>query len=277
MLEIILQLVALIVPSLIGLTILDIMKISRNAGYMHLLIAPLFGYGILSILMFSVVASGFKITLVPVWLVFIFSLSYQIWYYKKRKLYSLNKNNKIIFDLSVCLVAVVFFVLPIVYQAFFQPVVDWDSLVLYDFRAKVLVDTGLFDKAIEYGYFDGYPMHTTMVHAWYYLLGLKTPMMFYAINYFSLGFIFFAEMRREAGIIVSSFFAALVMTFPVLHTHSLWAYTNLPFTVNFFIAFLLLNRWIMNPNFGYALTSSFLQDYLIGQEVQSHFGWVLLP
>ncbi len=43
----------------------------------------------------------------------------------------------------------------------YWPVKDWDSIVLYDFRAKTFVQTGYMDAGIKLGYFFGYPLLTS--------------------------------------------------------------------------------------------------------------------
>lgn len=123
---------------------------------------------------------------------------------------------------------------------FYWPVKDWDSLVLYDFRAKLFTQSGGMKEAIEQGYFTAYPLLTSLSHALMYLWDSPTPLPVYSLFYLSLLLVFYA------GLVSAEVKKNLALTFTLvlaissrIFEHSMWAYTNLPYLTYFFIGILL--------------------------------------
>ncbi len=123
---------------------------------------------------------------------------------------------------------------------FYWPVKDWDSLVLYDFRAKLFTQSGGMKEAIGQGYFTAYPLLTSLSHALMYLWDSPTPLPVYSLFYLSLLLVFYA------GLVSAEVKKNLALTFTLvlaissrIFEHSMWAYTNLPYLTYFFIGILL--------------------------------------
>ncbi|MEM4326288.1 MAG: hypothetical protein QXU40_03225 [Candidatus Pacearchaeota archaeon] len=113
----------------------------------------------------------------------------------------------------------------------FWPVKDWDSLVLYDFRAKTFVATGYMQDGISRGYFFGYPLYTSLLHTWLYLMGSKNPMIIYTLIYLSFLIVSYFIFRNDSKCILALFFTSLLAISPEFYRQSQIAYTNLPYTV----------------------------------------------
>lgn len=161
---------------------------------------------------------------------------------------------KVKFDLKslsnlerVILIVIAVLLLTSLVSDLYWPVKDWDALVLYDYRARLFLQTGFMQEAISQGYFISYPLLTSLSHVWLYLFGVKSPMLLYWLYYLSFIVLFFKSVRRS-GI---SRGLALVWTFllaasSVIFEHSQWAYTNLPYTTYLFLAIAYLYHWIKN-------------------------------
>jgi hypothetical protein len=145
-----------------------------------------------------------------------------------------NKDAKLLLLILGALVIFVFI------ANFYWPVKDWDSLVLYDFRAKLFTQSGGMKEAIEQGYFTAYPLLTSLSHALMYLWDSPTPLPVYSLFYLSLLLVFYA------GLVSAEVKKNLALTFTLvlaissrIFEHSMWAYTNLPYLTYFFIGILL--------------------------------------
>ncbi len=129
----------------------------------------------------------------------------------------------------------------------YWPVSIWDALVLYDFRAKVIVETGYFVQiADKYKYFAHYPLFTSLSHVLVYLFGGTNPQYIYSLLFLSFVAIFYRAVN-EFSSRKASLIATLVMcSTPILFHHSTFAYTNLPYTVYLVSGFFYLYRYLLN-------------------------------
>ncbi len=139
---------------------------------------------------------------------------------------------------------------------FYWPVVGWDSIALYDFRAKVFADTGFMEDAIRRGYFFGYPLMTSMAHTWSYLLGWSYPKFIYALMYLGMGSVFYDITKRWSDRLTSNIFTLLLLMAPQIFGHAAFDYTNLPYTVYFFISSVFLILGINKRNYSLIILSS---------------------
>lgn len=130
----------------------------------------------------------------------------------------------------------------IIFHDIFWPVTDWDSLALYDFRAKVMTVSGSLEEGKELGYFFQYPLFTSALHAATYLCGVPYAKIWYALLYQAATVLFYVVLRKKQtkfhSLIGTLFFA----TSPLIFAHSMMAYTNLPYVI--FASFGLIYLWI---------------------------------
>jgi hypothetical protein len=154
---------------------------------------------------------------------------------------------------------IVFLCVSALVQCVYWPIRYWDSLVLYDFRAKVFVETGFMQAAIARGYFFGYPLLTSLAHTWVYLLGGKNPTFLYALMYIFLLTNFFINIKKlKIARTLTIFFTGLVAISPRLFDHTQWAYTNLPYSIYLVLGSIYLYFGIKKKNLGAFIISALL-------------------
>lgn len=115
----------------------------------------------------------------------------------------------------------------------YRVVSDWDAITLYDFRAQMFAKYGSMSEAItaQGGYFYSYPLHTSLVHAWYYILGFVSPMTYYAGLFISFITVFYYSVRRFSSRTKSLVATLMLIASPHLFWHAQLAYTNLPYSI----------------------------------------------
>ncbi len=141
----------------------------------------------------------------------------------------------------------------------FWPVRHWDSLTLYDFRAKIMASTGSMANAISFGSFFGYPLLTSLSHTIVYLSGSTNPTFIYNLFYISLIaniFVNFKKFKLDRTLIL--FLTLIVAISPRIFDHSMTAYTNLPYTIYLVLGSIYLYWGIKNENLGEYTVSAFL-------------------
>ncbi len=178
---------------------------------------------------------------------------------KSRKLidWSYFKNMNTVEKVSIVLVF--FFFTSALIENIYWPVRHWDSLVLYDFRAKIFAQTGFMQNAIDRGYFFGYPLLTSLAHTWAYLSGFKNPSFIYGLFYMLFIINFFTNIKK---LYINRTFALLLTLLltvaPRLFDHTQWAYTNLPYSVYLVLGSIYLYFGLKNKDFGSFTLSALL-------------------
>lgn len=125
----------------------------------------------------------------------------------------------------------------------FWPVTDWDSLALYDFRAKVMVVTGSLASGKELEYFFQYPLFTSALHASTYFSGLGVAKVWYAIIYHAFLVTFYSVTRKRTTASLSMTGTLFLGLSPLFFSHSFMAYTNLAYTAFASLGFMYLWQW----------------------------------
>lgn len=119
------------------------------------------------------------------------------------------------------------------------PIKDWDSFAMYDFRARSFVATGGMADAIGRGYFFGYPLYTSLLHAIGYLSGFRHVTFLHGLMYVALIGTCLSVIREFSGSRALSLLAALaVMVSPGLLDQSMSTYTNLGYAVYYTLSLL---------------------------------------
>jgi hypothetical protein len=144
-------------------------------------------------------------------------------------------------------------------QNLYWPIKYWDSLVLYDFRARLFAETGFMQVAISRGYFFGYPLLTSLAHTWVYILGGSNPSFLYTFFYFSFLLNFAINVKKTGlsrlPVIAMTLLAAVS---PRLFEHTQWAYTNLPYTIYIVLGSIYLYWGIKKRDIGAYIISALL-------------------
>jgi hypothetical protein len=152
------------------------------------------------------------------------------------------RQHQIITYVSLILLAVL--ALNFILQNTFWPLYDWDALALYDFRAKVFVDTGDISAGKELGYFYHYPPFTSLLHTYTYLAGLTQVKLWYVYQAFAMMLIFYAQLRRSVPQAGAVFGTLLLTISPRIYGQIFAGYTNLPYTICAGLGFIYLGFWL---------------------------------
>lgn len=158
------------------------------------------------------------------------------------------------------------------------PITDWDSLALYDFRAKVfLVDTNLVHAAREnYFYFAQYPLLTSLSHLFVYQVGVNNPKFIYSLFYLSFIIIFYYSIRKNVSENKSLFFTLILVLVPEIFSHATMAYTNLAYVVYLCSGIFYLYFWIKKKERSYLFLSAILVGLSIWVRIMEVFWMVPL-
>ncbi len=163
----------------------------------------------------------------------------------KINFYALTRLETVIF-ITIALLLITIFI-----NSLYAIVVDWDSLTLYDFRARLFAQYGGMQEAIraQGSYFNSYPPHTSLVHMWYYLLGFHSPMTYYGGLLISFVTAFYFSARRVSSRTISLLSSLMLVLAPHIFWHSQIAYTNLPYTVSLVMGTILIVEWVRTNKF----------------------------
>lgn len=149
----------------------------------------------------------------------------------------------------------------------YWPIRDWDALTLYDFRGKFFAsENSISDVFKIHRYYLGYPLYTSLLHAFVYLLDVKgNPLFIYTLIYASFIVAFYFNLKR-----ITSNKIALLFTFVIAFTfeifdHSLLSYTNLPYSAFLLLGYLYFINYVKDTK----LSSLVLASLLIGLS-----GWI---
>lgn len=120
-----------------------------------------------------------------------------------------------------------------IFENYFWPIIDWDALAFYDFRARVIALNGNMLEGIELKYFFQYPPYTSLLHVFGYIFDAERVKIVYSFIYFSALLSFYSLLRRKQDRLVSLFFTLILSSFPMIFQHSIMAYSNLSYTAFF--------------------------------------------
>lgn len=251
-------LVGIIIPSLIGWILIRYLYKSNPTKDIMAQIAYSFlsGFGIINIIFTVNVTTGYGFNRNLVYIIASISIIHFIFYMKDQTLSNIkNHVMSMIHTLvrnKLILLAILLGISSIIFSANW-PVRDWDSIALYDFRAKIFAN-GLRIEDLKpiirdnyyYRYYFVYPYMTSIAHAWSYVLGATSVIPIYAGFYMSI-ILFFTNFahnnsNKKSNYKINSYLISsipiLVALTPDVLSHASMAYTNLPYTA-YFLASLL--------------------------------------
>lgn len=125
----------------------------------------------------------------------------------------------------------------------------WDSIALYDARAKFLLSGTTFSQMVEISKYDPvnsyyyvlYPPYTSIVHFFWYRLGIPLPIgVLYSFLLLFLGVSAYFLTRKRLGATLAIFLTFITVGNNMIFSSSLSEYTNLPYTLQF-----LLGVWLI--------------------------------
>ncbi len=223
----------------------------RGPWYEKLGISFLLSSGLQSLLYFVVLTYGVKATLssYSYFLLFFVLISWLAsrWINTVTQPVTLSKSSpskKTRAFAAACWAIIILLFLVTAIYATYRPVYSTDSIGLYDFRAKVIVATGIMSNIRSIDNWYAYPMFTTMVATILRLFGYENPSLFYPLMYFAFAVVFYANLRLRLSSAVASLFTLLMYATPItLWQSKLDGMTNLPYLVFYVIAISFLGRY----------------------------------
>jgi hypothetical protein len=144
------------------------------------------------------------------------------------------------------------------FQNYLSPITDWDSLALYDFRAKVIAVEGSMLEGINLGYFFQYPPYTSFLHVFGYIFGAERVKIVYSFIYFSLLTVFYSLLRRNQKSWVALLGTLLLSVDTFIFRHSTIAYSNLSYVTFLSLGIIYLNFWLFSSRKKELFVGSFL-------------------
>jgi hypothetical protein len=156
---------------------------------------------------------------------------------KFSKISSMNRSEKLLIGILIFIVITNFI------TAFWYPVTDWDAVTLFDFRARVIQNTGWIKDTLSRASILEYPLFMTLSHWLVYSIGIPTPMPLYPLLFGSFllsGYhLLRRNMDRTPALLATLFLAAS----PKLFDQSLVAYSNMPYSIFLILGAAYLFYW----------------------------------
>lgn len=258
--------------TIVGYLLLILLKLEKLNFFCKIGLSYILGIGVITYLLFLLNLLGIAYTtntfvtlllgsifllLIPVFLFYDRNtLHIKNFYTRVLQIYKIsNKFNSAekIFSVFLLLISI----WTIAYSSYW-PVKDWDSIVLYDFRAKSFVNSGFMDEAISYGYFFGYPLLTSLAHTIVYLVGFQYPGIIHSLFFVSLLLISYSFFRNELPRSWALLWTFVLSMSGALIDHALLTYTNLAYTVYLVVGYLFLMEWFTRRKLNYLILSAIL-------------------
>lgn len=208
------------------------------------------GSSIITIIYFLVLGQGVKATpntlrnVLFFTLVFFLAFSFLIFKIWKRNFLktftlkrkgmalSFNKKNKTDWIMLISWVCIFCLFLITLIYALYTPVYTTDSITLYDFRAKIILETQKLMPISNLNKWYFQPLYTTMMNLFVRLSGYSNPTFVYPTLYFSFALVFYSVLRRWMGRALSSLGTLLMYSTPItLWESKLDGLTNMPYLV----------------------------------------------
>ncbi len=218
-------------------------------------VSYLLGLGTITYFSFLLFLAGIPITTAT--FVFLFGtagLINFVFYRRRQKLMfgSKKKKKNNFTNIPIILqIPIAIYMVSLLLFGLYWPVRDWDALTLYDFRAKVISETHTprFLESTDANYYFAYPLYTSLVHTMTEKMDISSPMFFYGLSFSTFALLFYESLQEKINNkTVSAISLLLLVTSPVLYSHALIAYTNLPYALFFVASFIFLTKWVKNQD-----------------------------
>ena len=161
--------------------------------------------------------------------------------------FRLTKTSRVLKSLSVfeksLLILLFILVGYTIIENYVWPVTAWDSLALYDFRARVMAVHGNMVEGIQLGYFFQYPPFTSFLHLFGYVFGNERIKLAYSFIFASLLTSFFVLLRRKQPLWIALLGTLFLAVDSYIFGHSTVAYTNLSYVTFLTLGLIYLLFW----------------------------------
>ena len=255
-------LLVLIFGYLLSAILVEKMNLLERIGISYLL-----GFGIFTLLMFCYSTLGLRITLqstIATLIGGILLMTAVLIVFKRKISINLSGFVKSVFGLSklekITVLAIATIIVASLIITTYFPVYIWDALALYDFRAKIIMQTGFYTQiAKNHFWFGGYPLFTSLSHTLVYIFGGGNPQFLYSLMYLSYILVFYGALREIVNRKITLITTLMLATIPVLFDHSTFAYTNLPYSIFLSMGSIYLYVWFVKKKpIGYLIISALM-------------------
>lgn len=147
---------------------------------------------------------------------------------------------------------IVFIILSLITYSFlenyFWPIVDWDAIAFYDFRARIMAQNGDMSEGLRLNYFFQYPPYTSLLHVFGYVFQVTRVKVAYTFIFGSFIGAFYYLLRRVQNKSASLLTTLLLASNALIFEHAVTAYTNLPYTAFFSLGIIYLLHYTNKKN-----------------------------
>lgn len=205
-------------------------------------------FGLIGVILFALILLGIRLSPIIVFVIIALGLTSFIFNVKDLKFFKIN--NWWIAILGVVLLS---FLINL-----YWPVSTWDSLTMYDFRAKFFSLGKLpweLKEIQNYGYYLGnYPFMYSLVLALPHLIN-SSPTTLISGFFMSLIFIFYSYLRGKKHAEILTLFLSISS---MLFVHSTYVYSNFPYSVFLITSAFLISKYLDKREIKYLLLGLFL-------------------
>lgn len=158
-------------------------------------------------------------------------------------------------------VGIIFFVVGSLIRNLYWPIWSWDSVQLFDYRAKLIVSSQTIFFTAQSFYDISYPLLTSILHALLYAAGSVNPQYVYTLIFTSLIFGVYSFCRRTCSKTLSLFIAFLLSFYPLFNEQSITPVTNLLYSTFLVFGIYYSVLWLIKREFNYLILSSLLFSF----------------
>jgi len=139
---------------------------------------------------------------------------------------------------------IVFFLLTSLIRNLYWSIWMWDAVQLYDYRAKLIVESqSIFFPAQSY-YDISYPLLTSLLHSILYVVGSTNPQYVYTLVFFALIMGVYAFVRKYSSRKFAIMTSFAVSSFPLVYQNSIQPLTNLTHSTFLVLGVFYLIIWL---------------------------------
>lgn len=234
---------------LLLITIIGFLFLNLISDYLNTIEKVSLGYilsaGVFTFTLFILNILGVRFSQLNSWVLliteFLLLLSLNIFYKKDLSFNVKIPKFNILSKISLGLLLLLFTISVI--SSLYWPVRRWDSITLYDFRAKSFHQTGYMDDAISRGHFFIYPLNTSLLHLFVYQNNFENPGIVHSLFFIFSMIFMYSHISRKTDQNYAFFWLPIIAMLSKFFEYSMITYTNLIYSVYIVVGILLLEIW----------------------------------
>ncbi|HPJ17014.1 MAG TPA: hypothetical protein PK639_02130 [Candidatus Woesebacteria bacterium] len=188
------------------------------------------------------------------WIEIILLLFIFLWFlkdiFKNESNYKININR---FGIGIIVMLCLIIIISLVHNLKKQIITGYDSIALYDARARFMLTGKSFKEIVNIApydflhkdYYASYPPFTSVLHLIVYVSKINImPGFIYSVFLIMLALAFLVFYKRMKNVNVLFFLSFITISNPLVFSLSLVEYTNLPYLLYLFVGTILLYEYI---------------------------------